>query len=61
MSDDIKELRKRGMLDPQSLTQEEWNAIHKAATSVPRKDFYDDDPPPITQKSQEQKKKGSWW
>ena len=40
---DIKELRKRAMYDPQSLTQEEWNAIHKAATSVPKKDFYDED------------------
>ena len=55
---DIKALRKRAMYDPQSLTQEEWNAIYKAASSVPKKEFYDDDPSPVIQR---QKKKGSWW
>lgn len=59
---DLKELRKKAMEDPQSLSESQWEQIHKVAFSVPKKDFYDDDQPPAIQKTHEQKKKGSsWW
>lgn len=60
MSDDIKALRKRAMYDPQSLTQEEWLTILKAATSVPKNDL-SDGAIKVTSSNSKQKKKGSWW
>lgn len=58
---DIKALRKRAMHDPQSLTQEEWDAIYKVAFTVPKKDFSDPDSSIISSPIHKQKKKGSWW
>lgn len=57
---DLKELRKKAMEDPQSLTESEWLTIHKAATSVPKKEFYDDDIK-VSSSNSKHKKKGSWW
>ena len=58
MTTDIAALRKRAMYDPQSLTKEEWLAIHKVATTVPKKEFFDDDNILVRAK---RKKKDSWW
>lgn len=33
---DIAEVRKRAMYNPQSLSQREWEVIHKVAFSVPK-------------------------
>lgn len=57
---DTKALRKQAMYDPQSLTQEEWNAIHKAATSVPKKEFYDEDAPKVSPKQKKFEKEWGW-
>lgn len=54
----ITELRKRAMYDPQSLTKEEWDTVYKAATTVPKKEFYEDGPPKPTPAKQ---KRGGWW
>jgi len=60
---DIKEIRKRAMYDPQSLTKEEWEQIHKVAFSVPKKAFFDDDNVAKGSSSgpQNKQKRKGWW
>ena len=59
----IAELRKRAMYDPQSLTQEEWQQIHKAAFTVPKKEFFDEDSTAKVSSSspQNKQKRKGWW
>ena len=59
---DLAEIRKRAMYDPQSLTQKEWDAIYKAAFSVPGKEFFDDDAAKVSSSGpQNKQKKQGWW
>ena len=57
---DTAALRKRAMYDPQSVTQKEWDAIHKVAFSTPKDNSPSDDIK-VTRSDSKQKKKGSWW
>lgn len=52
----LAELHQRARTDPKSLTKKEWDAIHKDAFNVPKKDFNDETKSPETKK-----KKGEWW
>lgn len=58
--EEIKALRKRAMQNPQSLTESEWEQIHKVAFSTPKKDFSDNDPI-VSNPTHKHKKKGAWW
>ena len=59
---DLAEIRKRAMLDPQSISKSEWEQIHKAAFSVPKQDFDDDDDVKgITTLKPKQNRKKGWW
>ena len=57
---DIAELRKRAMRDPQSLSEAEWQQIHKATFSVTKKDFSDDDDIKVSTSGPSKKREG-WW
>ena len=57
----LKEIRKRAMYDPQSLTKEEWEQIHKVAFTVPKKDFFDDDAKVSSSGPQNKQKRKGWW
>ena len=62
---DLKEIRKRAMYDPQSLSAEEWQQIHKVAFTVPKKEFFDEDNTPKVSSSGPQNKQKKvekgWW
>lgn len=58
---DIAELRKRAMYDPQSLTKDEWQQIHKAAFTVPKKEFFDEDKPKVDPCTLSKQKRKGWW
>ena len=59
---DIAELRKRAMRDPKSLSKSDWEQIHKAAFSVPKKDFSDDDTVKVSSsRPQNTQKREGWW
>ena len=57
----LKEIRKRAMYDPQSLTKEEWEQIHKVAFTVPKKDFFDEDEPKVNPGTLSKQKRKGWW
>ena len=59
----IAEIRKRAMYDPQSLTKEEWQQIHKVAFTVPKKELFDEDNIPKVSSSgpQNKQKRKGWW
>ena len=62
---DIAEIRKRAMYDPQSLSTEEWQQIHKVAFTVSKKEFFDEDNTAKVSssgpKSKQKKAKKGWW
>jgi hypothetical protein len=60
---ELAEIRKRAMYDPQSLSKSEWEQIHKAAFTVPKKDFFDDDDTPKVSSSSgsPKQKRKNWW
>ena len=60
---DIAALRKRAMYDPQSLTKEEWEQIHKVAFTVPKKEFFGGDNTAKVSNSgpQNKQKRKGWW
>lgn len=54
----IAELRKRAMLDPQSLSEVQWKEIHKVAFSAPKKESNDEGNAAARGPS---KKRKGWW
>ena len=57
----IAEFRKRAMRDPQSLSEAEWQQIHKVAFTVPKKDFSDEVDTAKVNSSGPSKKRKGWW
>ena len=58
---ELAEIRKRAMYDPQSLSKSEWEQIHKAAFTVPKKEFFDDDAAKVDPGLLSKRKEKNWW